>query len=104
LKLTLTARHLDITPHLRKHVEDKAARLEKHNSHILQGEIILFRDHVDGIAEGKVHLGHAVLAAKGQAPDMYDAVNDLFDKLLAQLERHEGKLKDRRRRTAAETE
>ncbi len=97
MKLTLTARHFNITPYLRKHVEDKASKLEKHNSHILEGEIILFQDHVDGIAEGKVHLGHTVLAAKGQAPDMYDAVNDLFDKLLVQLQRHEGRMKDRRR-------
>lgn len=102
MKLTLTARHFDITPHLRKYVEDRFARLDRYNSHIQESEVILFQDRAFGIAEGKVHMGHTLIAAKGRAPDMYDAVNDLSDKLLVQLQRHEGKLKARRRQTAAE--
>jgi len=100
VKLTLTARHFEITPHLRKHVEDRLSRLDKFDGHIQQSEVILFQDRAFGIAEGKVHLGHSVIAAKGQAPDIYDAVNELFDKLLAQMQRYEGKLKDRRRQSA----
>jgi ribosome-associated translation inhibitor RaiA len=38
-----------------------------------------------------------MITAKGQGSDMYIAVNDLIDKLAAQLQRHEGKLRDRKR-------
>lgn len=97
MKLNLTGRHFEITPHLRRHVEDKVRKIDRFSEHILEGEIILFKDHVYDIAEGKLHLRHAVIAAKGKGTDMYLAVSDLVDKLAARLRRHEGKLHDRRK-------
>lgn len=97
MKLSLTGRHIEITPHLREHVDDKISKLDRYNEHIIEGEIVLFRDSINDIAEGKVRLGHAILTAKGQGSDMYIAVNDLVDKLLAQLQHHEGRLRSRKR-------
>lgn len=102
MQLKLTGRHFEITPTLKEHVTEKFTRLEKYNSHILEGEVVLFRDHVIDIAEGKIHLGHTVLAAKGEASDMFGAIGDLVDKLLVQLQRHEGKLRDRKRHPRGE--
>ena len=38
-----------------------------------------------------------MLTAKGQGKDMYIAVNDVIDKLVAQLHRQQGKFQDRKR-------
>jgi ribosomal subunit interface protein len=97
MRLKLTGRHFEITPHLKAHVSDKLAKIERFESHIIEGEVVLFRDSINDIAEGKIHVSHTVLTAKGQGSDMYLAVNDLVDKLLAQLQRHEGRLRDRKR-------
>jgi putative sigma-54 modulation protein len=97
MKLNLTGRHFEITAHLKAHVSEKVSKLDHYNDHILESEIVLFRDSIRDIAEGKVHLRHTVLTAKGQGDDMYVAVNDLVDKLLAQLQRHEGRLRARKR-------
>ncbi len=97
MKLTLTGRHFEVTPHLRKHVEEKVNRLEKFYEHILEGEIVLFKDHVSDIAEGRIHLGHTVITARGEATDMYEAVSALAEKMQIQLQRYEGKLRNRRR-------
>lgn len=97
MKLILTGRHFEISPHLRKHVEERVTRLEKYNDHILDGEIVLFQEHVDQVAEGKIHVSHSVLTAKAESTDMYTSVTELVDKLLVQLTRHDGKLKDRKR-------
>jgi ribosome-associated translation inhibitor RaiA len=42
-------------------------------------------------------MSHTVLAATGQGKDMYMAVNDVIDKLVAQLLRQQGKFQDRKR-------
>ncbi len=99
MQLNLTARHFEISSHLREHITEKFSKLEKFNNHIIEGEIVLFKDHVSEIAEGKIHLGHTVIAARGEATDMYDAVNDLAEKVLVQLQRHDGKLQDRKRQS-----
>ncbi len=97
MNLTLTGRHIEITPYLKNHVALKVKKLERYNDHITQAEIVLAKDSTKDMAEGKVHLKHAVLTATGKGDDMYMAVNDLVDKLLVQLRRHDGKLRTRKR-------
>ena len=77
MNLTLTARHFEITPYLKTHVDEKMKRLPHFNNQVTSGEVVLFKEHAVHVAEGKVHFGHAVIAAKGEGSDMYIAVNDL---------------------------
>lgn len=100
MKLTLTGRHFEITPFLRSHVEEKLSRLESYNDRIHEAEVVLSKDHVNEIAEGRVHIGHTVIPARAESTDMYASVNELFDRLLVQMKRHEGKLRDRKRQPA----
>jgi ribosomal subunit interface protein len=97
MNLTLTGRHIEITPYLKNHVALKTKKLERYKTSVTQAEIVLAKDSTKDIAEGKVHLGHSVLTATGKGDDMYMAVNDLVDKLLVQLRRHDGKLRARKR-------
>lgn len=97
MRLNLTGRHYRITSNLRKHVDFKIRKLERFSEQIAEGEVVLFKDHVSDIAEGKFHVGHSVLTAKGEATDMYAAVSELVDKILIQLQRQEGRLRGRKR-------
>lgn len=97
MNLTLTGRHLDITPYLKAHVDEKVKKLDHFNSHIIEAEIVLLKEGAKDVAEGKVHLSHIVLTAKGRGKDMYIAVNEVVDKLVAQLLRQQGKFHDRKR-------
>jgi ribosomal subunit interface protein len=97
VKFTLTGRHFEITPHLKAHAEGQVTKLDRYNHHILEAEMVLFMDHATHIAEGKVHVSHAVLTARAEAKDMYAAVNEAVDRMLIQIKRHEGKLRDRKR-------
>jgi ribosomal subunit interface protein len=100
VNLTLTGRHFEITPYLRAHVQEKVKKLARFDEHISEAGIVLFKDSANDIAEGKIHISHTVLTAKGLGKDMYIAVNDLVDKLHSQLLRHDGKLHDRKRHAA----
>ena len=97
MNLTLTGRHFEITPYLKAHVDEKVKKLDHFNSHIIEAEIVLLKEGAKDVAEGKIHLSHTVIAAKGQGKDMYIAVNDVIDKLVAQLHRQAGKFQDRKR-------
>jgi putative sigma-54 modulation protein len=98
MKLTITGRHFEVTPFLRKHVEEKIARLDHYSDRIREGEIVLLKDHVNEIAEGKIHIGRAIITARAESTDMYSSVNELFDRILVQLQRLDGKIRDRRRK------
>ncbi len=97
MNLTLTGRHLEITPYLKAHVDEKVKKLDHFNSHIIEAELVLLKEGAKDVAEGKVHLSHTVLTATGRGKDMYIAVNDVIDKLVAQLLRQQGKFHDRKR-------
>ncbi|MCX6843292.1 MAG: ribosome-associated translation inhibitor RaiA [candidate division WOR-3 bacterium] len=97
MNLTLTGRHFEITPYLKAHVDEKVKKLDHFNSHIIEGEIVLLKEGVKDVAEGKIHLSHTVITAKGEGKDMYIAVNDVIDKLVAQLHRQQGKFQTRKR-------
>ena len=101
MNLTLTGRHFEISPYLKAHVDEKVKKLDHFNSHIIEAEIVLLKEGARDVAEGKVHLSHTVLAAKGEGKDMYIAVNDVIDKLVAQLHRQQGKFQDRKRHNNA---
>jgi putative sigma-54 modulation protein len=104
MNLTLTGRHFEITPYLKAHVDEKVKKLAHFNDHIIEGEIVLLKEGIKDVAEGKIHLSHTVLTAKGEGKDMYIAVNDVIDKLVAQLHRQQGKFQDRKRHNDATPE
>jgi putative sigma-54 modulation protein len=85
-------------------VDEKVKKLDHFNSHIIEGEIVLLKEGIKDVAEGKIHLSHTVITAKGEGKDMYIAVNDVIDKLVAQLHRQQGKFQDRKRHNAATPE
>jgi len=104
MNLTLTGRHFEITPYLKAHVDEKVKKLGRFNSHIIDGEIVLLKEGSKDVAEGKIHMAHAVITAKGGGKDMYMAVNDVVDKLVAQLHRQQGKFQERKRYNASTPE
>ncbi len=104
MNLTLTGRHFEITPYLKAHLDEKVKKLDHFNSHIIEGEIVLLKEGIKDVAEGKIHLSHTVITAKGEGKDMYIAVNDVIDKLVAQLHRQQGKFQTRKRHNNAAPE
>lgn len=98
MQIILTGRHFEITPYLREYATRKLSKLARFDHQILRGEVVFSQDRTNNVAEGKIHSGHFTFAAKGYGDDMYQAINDFTDKMVAQLERHLEKIRARRRR------
>ncbi len=93
MNLTISGRHLELTPAIRAFVQEKMNRLERHCDQLLGGQVILSVEKDRQKAEGTVHCSGATLHAESIHVDLYAAIDLLTDKLDQQAR----KLKEKRR-------
>ncbi|RXK54793.1 ribosome-associated translation inhibitor RaiA [Oleiharenicola lentus] len=100
-KFIIRGIHLDLTDALRRITMEKAARLLRHNDHILRIRLDLELDKTRGakdqfIAKGRIEISGPDLIASVQSEDAYKSVDLLVDKLDALLRERHGRRKDNR--------
>ena len=97
MQLSITGRHLAVTPALKDYVTAKITRLERHYDHITNVRVVLAVDKQRQNAEAVVHAGagHEIFA-DAASDDLYKAIDALSDKLDRQLIRHKEKLASHR--------
>lgn len=92
-----TARHFDLTPTLKDHVEERLNRLTKYSYPILEAHVILSVEKYRHTAEITLHGNGADFSGSASATDMYVAVDEVCDKLESQVRRHKERVKDRKK-------
>lgn len=90
--LTISGQHIEITPALRSHIEDRLQTLQRHSDHIQSIHVILKVEKLEQIAEATVSLDGAQLFAEDRQSSLYTAIDHLMDKLDRQLLKHKEKL------------
>lgn len=97
MQLSISGRHLVVTPALKDYVTSKITRLERHYDHITNVRVVLAVDKLEQNAEAIVHAGagHEIFA-DAASDDLYKAIDALADKLDRQLIRHKEKLTSHR--------
>ncbi len=96
MKVNITARHLDLTPALKEYAEKKLIKAKKY-AKITNAHIILNVEKNRKIAEIVIHVSGQDISAKSVSGDMYGAIDLVMDKIIKQLRRHRGKVKNHRR-------
>lgn len=100
MAIRLTGRHIDISPELKKYINNKMRKLDRYSAHIVDSELILYVENNFAWAEGVLHLKNDKVTTRVKADDLKQAVHDLAEKLVRQMERFEGrhraKIKPRR--------
>lgn len=96
MNIEITARHFDLTPELREHVENEVERLTKFFENIISSEVILDVEKYRQSAEIKIRVYKEVITAKSDSDDMYASIEMAIDKIKAQLKKYKGKLKEKR--------
>ena len=92
-----TARHFELTPTLKDHVEERLNRLTKYNYPILEAHVILSIEKHRHKAEIALHGNGHDFSGNAEAADMYVAVDDACAKLETQIRRHKEKVKDHKK-------
>jgi len=98
MQINITGHHVDITPSLRKYVETKLEKLERHFENVVDVQVILGVEKLRQKAEATVHISGSNLFADDTQEDMYAAIDGLIDKLDRQVKKHKEKLTDHHRR------
>jgi len=94
---SITGHHVDVTAALKKYVQDKFIRLERHFDFITDAHVILSVEKQEQRAEATVHVSRGRLFADARHNDMYAAIDELIDKLDRQITKHKEKLGDHHR-------
>ena len=103
MQLTITGHHIDVTPALKKKVESKLSKLERHFDHLTDIHCILTVEKLQHKAEATVHLSGGTIHADAIDEDMYAAVDALVDKLSRQVIKYKEKLTDHHAREAGKS-
>ncbi|PVZ71923.1 ribosome hibernation-promoting factor, HPF/YfiA family [Pelagibaculum spongiae] len=91
MQLNITGHHLEVTPALREHIEEKLDRIRRHGSKISNTHVVLNVEKGRHTAEIQMNVEGAQLVANCESDDMYRAIDSMTDKLDRQIIKHKEK-------------
>ena len=100
MQVKLTGHHVDITPALKKYLNSKFDRIQRHFDNVTAVNCILTIEKLRHKAEAKINVRGGTLFADAVEDDMYAAIDGLIDKLDRQIKKHKEKLTDHHARHA----
>src|SRR5205085_4675773 len=106
MRLELTGRHVDITPQLRRLVDQKLAKLERLlNDSAVSAQAVLTLERHRHRTDITLHArGEKFLHGCGASTTWQASVSEAIDKISQQALRVKGKWQERKRRGAPQTE
>lgn len=99
MNLTISGHHLELTPAIREHVQNKLERIKRHFDHVIDIAVILTIDKLPEKekrqkAEITLRVRGKDLHAESIAQDLYAAIDLLIDKLDRQVIKYKSKIQD----------
>lgn len=90
--INITGHHVEVTPALKDHVNEKMAKLNRLSDQITTVQVTLMQDSHEQKAEATIHLPGKELFASGVSEDrLFHAIDSMIDKLARQLDKHKSK-------------
>lgn len=100
MQVNVSGHHVDVSDALRKYVNEKLGRLERHFDHVSNVHVVLTSENKTKKAEASVNVAGGQLFADAKNADMYAAIDALVDKLDRQIIKHKEKLTNHHRSEA----
>ena len=91
MQVSVTGHHVEVTDSLRTHVEEKIGKLKRHFDNVTDVHVILTVEKLAQKAEATVQISGAKLFADDAQEDMYQAIDNMVDKLDRQIIKHKEK-------------
>lgn len=102
MQLKITGHHIEVTPALETHVQEKLMRIKRHFDQVLNIHVILeVENKTQHSAEASINVSGNQFFANAKEENMYAAIDCLVDKLDRQVLKHKAKLKDHHKEQAA---
>ena len=91
MQVTISGHHVEITDALRDLTNSKLEKLERHFDQITSISVTLSVEKQRQKADAALHIAGADLVANAEHEDMYNAIDQVIDKLDRQLIKHKEK-------------
>ena len=91
MQVSITGHHVEVTDSLKHHVEDKISKLKRHFDNVTDAHVILTVEKLEQKAEATVQISGAKLFADDVQEDMYQAIDNMVDKLDRQIIKYKEK-------------
>ncbi len=96
MQVSVTGHHVDVTDSLRNYSEEKISKLKRHFDNVTDVHVILTVEKLEQKAEATVQVSGAKLFAEDSQEDMYNAIDNMVDKLDRQIIKHKEKMNNHR--------
>src|SRR3989338_3437498 len=97
MRISITARHLELTQAIVDYVQKKVERAQRYFDHLIWAQVIFSVEKHRHIVEIVVHASGTTLRAKEEAGDLYASIDLAMDKMDSQLKKYKEKLKSKRK-------
>jgi putative sigma-54 modulation protein len=94
MQLHIVGRNVEVTPALKNYIEEKLNRLSHRDHHVDTVNVTLHLENVTHTAEATLRFIHTDIHATAESNDMYCAIDELADKLMAQVNKIKDKITD----------
>jgi len=98
MKITVTGRHIEMTPALKAYTEERVQHLAKYSSLPTEASVILTVEKYRHQAEITVNVNGQHIQAKEETAEMYASIDQAVEKIERQLKKHKDRLHDHRSR------
>jgi putative sigma-54 modulation protein len=96
VEITVTGRHPNITQEMRAYAEDKVQKVTRIYDRLMRARVTLEVEGVDHRAEANVHAPRgAVLVAHATASDMFQALDEMENRLERQVRKFKTRIEGR---------
>ena len=92
----ITARHFDLTPEIKARAEGELDGLTRYFDNIISAELVLDAERHRRMAELNVKVYNNTISGSAETDDIITAMSSASDKVVAQLKKYKGKLKDKK--------
>ena len=96
MQTKITARHFELTPEIRAKAEDEMAGLTRYFDNIISAEMVLDAERHRRMAEMNVKVYSTTISGSAETDDIMTAMSSAADKVVAQLKKYKGKLREKR--------
>lgn len=101
MKTTVTGRHVEITPALRAHVEERMDHLARYSGRPAEASVVLTVEKYRHQAEVTLNVDGVLIQAKEETSEMYASIDQTVAKIERQLKKYKDRQHVRRQRHPA---
>ncbi|MDS1139271.1 ribosome-associated translation inhibitor RaiA [Pusillimonas sp. SM2304] len=94
MNLSITGRHLEVTPAIREYVMNKMARVSRHFDNVIDTQVILSIDRLKHNAEVTMRLRGKDIHCEAVDENLYAAIDLLADKIDRQVIKYKTKVQN----------